>query len=573
MQADPPVRSRAAAEPDETSGAALGAAGRRPDRTVLSTRGRCLLAAGVATAACAVPLEERDLLRVGAFATLLPLLALLLALATRQTVRVHRTLTPHRLPVGAPATMTLQVTGGALAGPLELVDTAPDAAGATAPPRFRVSPTSGDAAVHYTLRPVRRGVHRIGPLVAYGTDPLGLAEFARTVPVARIDRTSAGWTRRGRIGQSTERLLVLPRTVALHGIPHALGSSDGAHGAGAAGSGQGRSDVLVRPYRSGDELRRVHWRSTARHDELMVRLEERPWRGGVTVLLDRRAGAHRGHGPTASLEWAVTFAASACVHLIDRGEPVELVTEDGGCPVPPGAPGGGDGVLDALATLRPSAHTDLGGPALPGSGDVLAILGATALDELPALLARCPGQGHAVLLDVGELGFRHGTGVHGRRVAGTGRGDGRRPARVRGGRSPSPPAAPGPRTCGTSWCPARRRGQVSHEHDRPCPARAPGPAAAAPDRVLGAAGLGRDRAPARRVAGGRRRTGHVVVGIRRGRAWRSSSPSACSVRLRPAAPALIAVAQLAALAGARHGLVHRIPAWCGCCPARRPPAS
>jgi uncharacterized protein (DUF58 family) len=382
---DPADRSRTAAESDESSGSALGAAGRRADRTVLSTRGRCLLAAGLATAACAVPLAERDLLRVGAFATILPLLALLLALATRRTVRVERTLTPRRLPVGAPATMTLQVTGGAAAGPLELVDTAPDAAGATAPPRFRVSPATPDAAARYTLRPVRRGVHRIGPLVAYGTDPLGLAEFARTIP-------------------GTQQLLVLPRTVPLHGIPHALGSSDGAHGAGAAGSGQGRSDVLVRPYRSGDELRRVHWRSTARHDELMVRLEERPWRGGVTVLLDRRAGAHRGHGPTASLEWAVTFAASACVHLIDRGEPVELVTEDGGHAVPPGASGGVDGVLDALATLRPSAHTDLGGPALPGSGDVLAILGSTALDELPALLARCPGQGHAVLLDVGSWG-------------------------------------------------------------------------------------------------------------------------------------------------------------------------
>ena len=263
--------------------------------------------------------------------------------------------------------------------------------------------------MHYTLRPVRRGVHRIGPLVAYGTDPLGLAEFARTVP-------------------GTERLLVLPRTVALHGIPHALGSSDGAHGAGAAGSGQGRSDVLVRPYRSGDELRRVHWRSTARHDELMVRLEERPWRGGVTVLLDRRAGAHRGHGPTASLEWAVTFAASACVHLIDRGEPVELVTEDGGCPVPPGASGGADGVLDALATLRPSAHTDLGGPALPGSGDVLAILGSTAARRASGAARAVPRPGSRRAAGRRELGFRHGPGVHGRRVAGTGRGDGRRAA-------------------------------------------------------------------------------------------------------------------------------------------------
>lgn len=357
--------------------------GGRRERTTLSTRGRCLLAGGVATAVCAVPLAERDLLRVGAFAAVLPLLALLLALVTRRTVRVRRTLTPHRLAVGSTATVTLEVTGGTATGPLELVDTAPDAAGAAAPPRFLVR--GAGTAVRYELRPVQRGVHRIGPLVAHGGDPLGLAEFARTVP-------------------GDEQLLVLPRTVALRGVPHALGSTDGAHGAGAAGSGQGRSDVLVRPYRSGDELRRVHWRSTARHDELMVRLEERPWRGGVTVLLDRRSAAHRGHGPGASLEWAVTFAASACVHLIDRGEPVELVTEDGGPAVAAGAPAGADGVLDALATLRASARTDLTGPPLPGSGDVLAVLGATAADELPALLARCPGQGHAVLLDVAAWG-------------------------------------------------------------------------------------------------------------------------------------------------------------------------
>jgi uncharacterized protein (DUF58 family) len=357
--------------------------GARRERTVLSTRGRCLLAGGVATAACAVPLAERDLLRVGAFAAALPLLALLLALASRRTVRVRRTLTPHRLAVGSTATVTLEMVGGTAAGPLELVDTAPDAAGAAAPPRFTVPARRG--AVHYQLHPRHRGVHRIGPLVAYGGDPLGLAEFARTVP-------------------GSDLLLVLPRTVPLHGVPHALGSTDGAHGAGAAGTGQGRSDVLVRPYRSGDELRRVHWRSTARHDELMVRLEERPWRGGVTVLLDRRAGAHRGHGPGASLEWAVTFAASACVHLIGRGEPVELVTEDGGPAVAAGTPAGPDGVLDALATLRASARTDLTGPPLPGSGDVLAVLGTTGADELPALLARCPGQGHAVLLDVATWG-------------------------------------------------------------------------------------------------------------------------------------------------------------------------
>ena len=440
------------AEPDD-AGPTVLPDGRRADRTVLSTRGRCLLAAGIATAACAVPLAERDLLRVGAFAAVLPLLALLLALATRRTVRVQRTLSPHRLPVGAAATVTLQVTGGAAVGPLELVDTAPDAAGPAAPPRFVVpSRARGTAAaVHYRLHPVRRGVHRIGPLVAYGTDPLGLADFARTVP-------------------GTDRLLVLPRTVPLRGVPHALGSSDGAHGAGAAGSGQGRSDVLVRPYRSGDELRRVHWRSTARHDELMVRLEERPWRGGVTVLLDRRAGAHRGHGPGASLEWAVTFAASACVHLIDRGEPVELVTEDGAARRlrPVHRP-----VRTACSTRSPRCAP----PPVPTSAGPRCRAPATcsrcSARRRPTSFRRC-SRGARVrgtpCCSTSGAGARGGPRSSARQVRR--RRSRRRPPRcaARGGRSPSPPAATAPRTCGTSWCPARPRRPVCRD-----PERGPGP--------------------------------------------------------------------------------------------------
>lgn len=348
--------------------------------TSLTTRGRCLLAGGLATGACAVALDERDLLRVGVVAALLPLLALVLAAAGRRGLAVSRTPADARVPVGTATEVTLTVSGRPAVGPLELVETVPDAAGAGGPPRFRAVPRPAGTRVRYLLRPVLRGAHRIGPLVAHGADPLGLAEFARAVP-------------------GTGRLLVLPRTVALRGLPPALGSGEGTHGGGAARSGQGRSDVLVRAYRSGDELRRVHWRSTARHGELMVRLEEQPWRGGVTVVLDRRAGAHRGHGPASSLEWAVEFAASAAVHLLARGEPVTLLTDDGAALPATGA----DALLDALATVRPSARTGLAGPPLP-TADVLAVLGATTPDEVAALLARCPGRGHAVLLAVDGWG-------------------------------------------------------------------------------------------------------------------------------------------------------------------------
>ena len=348
----------------------------------LTTRGRCLLAGGLATVACAVLLNERDLLRVGAFVALLPPLAALLVRHTHRAVQVQRTLTPTRLPVDGSAGVELQVRGGALAGVLRLADTVPDAAGPVpqSPPRFVVHriPRGDGVRLRYAVRPTLRGVHRIGPLRALACDPLGLAELTREVAGA-------------------DRLVVLPRVVGLHGLPAAFGGGERTAGAALAHQGPGSSDVLVRPYRHGDELRRVHWRSTARHDELMVRLEERPWRGGTTVLLDRRDCAHAGHGADSTLELAVSLAASICMHLIGRGDPVTLVTSDGVELAGPRIPGGTEALLDALAALRPSAQRDLVGPAPQPATDLIAVLGALGPHDVPALLTQHT-PGHAVLL-------------------------------------------------------------------------------------------------------------------------------------------------------------------------------
>jgi uncharacterized protein (DUF58 family) len=346
----------------------------------LTTRGRCLVAGGLATGVCAVVLDERDLLRVGVFAAALPVLALLLAARTRRNLRVTRELTPRRLPVGTDVTVTLRLTGGPLLATLRLGDTVPDGAGlaAAAPPRFVVHRLGGrgGAALDYPLCPQLRGVHRVGPLLARVTDPLGLAEFERELA-------------------PSDPLVVLPRVLPLHGLPLALAAGEGTAGAALSHQGQGASDVLVRTYRQGDELRRVHWRSTARHDELMVRLEERPWRGNTTVLLDRRDGAHRGHGPASSLEFAVSLVASICAHLAGRGEPFALVGEDG---TELAAARDIDAVLDALAAVRPTARGELSPPGEAAGGDLIAVLAAGPPGEFGALAGR-PGGGHAVVLD------------------------------------------------------------------------------------------------------------------------------------------------------------------------------
>jgi uncharacterized protein (DUF58 family) len=75
----------------------------------------------------------------------------------------------------------------------------------------------------------------------------------------------------------------------------------------------------------GDDLRRIHWPSTARHDELLVRHQEQPWQGRTTVLLDVRRAAH----DSVSLELAVSAAASVVMANGARHDLVRLVTTDG----------------------------------------------------------------------------------------------------------------------------------------------------------------------------------------------------------------------------------------------------
>ncbi|GGM37940.1 hypothetical protein GCM10012275_06220 [Longimycelium tulufanense] len=355
----------------------------------LSTRGRCLLAAGIAAALCAVVLDERDLLRVAVFLVALPMLAAVLAARSQVRLLAVRRLLPERVPVGdgAEAELELRSRGRLPAGGLLLEDGVPYALGGR--PRFVVErlPRNQAMMLRYPLRPVIRGVHRVGPLMARVTDPFGLAEFEREL---------AGHN----------RLVVVPRVAALSGMPTGSGLGAGEDGSLLMRAGQGEDDAVVRPYRQGDDIRKVHWRSTARRDELMVRVEERPWRGGTTVLLDRRSAAHRGSGPTSSLEWAVALAASVCVHLQRHGHAVRLVTEDGVVLAGTSAQAAHADhvVLDALAALGASHHRDLACGADPGHGhEMVAVLGATTPAAVGELIRYRPrgARSLAVLLEVG----------------------------------------------------------------------------------------------------------------------------------------------------------------------------
>ena len=131
----------------------------------------------------------------------------------------------------------------------------------------------------------------------------------------------------------------------------------------------------------------------------MVRVEERPGRGGTTVLLDHRAAAHHGAGPAASLEWAVSFAASAALHLRRSGHRVRLVSEHGATIADTPGEGGDhyDNVLlDALAALQPAHQRDITLGHDAGDGQELVAVLGTVSTEAVHELTRAPGEGERV---------------------------------------------------------------------------------------------------------------------------------------------------------------------------------
>ncbi|MFK0289575.1 DUF58 domain-containing protein [Streptomyces sp. NPDC090442] len=346
----------------------------------LTTRGRSFLAAGLAAAACAYLLGQAELLRVGLLLAALPLVCVLVLHRTRYRVTGSRTLAPARVPAAAESRVRLRVENVARlpTGVLMLQDRVPYVLGPR--PRFvldRVEP-GGSREVSYRVRSDLRGRYPLGPLQLRLTDPFGMCELTRAFT-------------------AFDTLTVVPRVEPLPPVRlagEAAGYGDGGHRSLALA---GEDDILPRGYRHGDDLRRVHWRSTARHGELMVRREEQPQKACCTILLDTRAVAHDGSGPDSAFEWAVAGAASAALHLLERGYAVRLLT-DTGSTVPGPAGGGFAGgessdtaglLLDSLAVVE---HSDEEGftaayEALRDGAEGLLIAFFGALDEEQAALA------------------------------------------------------------------------------------------------------------------------------------------------------------------------------------------
>ena len=257
---------------------------------------------------------------------------------TRLKLQVGRRVRPPRVHARQPTRVDISIKNlGRRTPVLRLRDPVASTRGAD----LSVGPLySGETArAAYRVPTERRGVIAIGPMTVEVGDPFGLAI---------VSVRAAGAT----------ELTVFPHVDKIDAPPYTMGHDPhgGAHNPNNLGR-LGEDFYALRQYTVGDDLRRVHWPTTARRDELIVRQDELPWQGRATVLLDAR----RTSTTPDAFELAVSAAASVLTASALRRDLTRMVTTDGGDSGYAGGTAHTDALMEYLASCEPSGRGSLAG--------------------------------------------------------------------------------------------------------------------------------------------------------------------------------------------------------------------
>ena len=254
--------------------------------------------------------------------------------------KITRRIIPERGRVHAPVTIALQIHNDSRGRtPLLLLeDRIPTGLASRA--RFVVPgvEAGGRREVAVELRPQQRGRYEIGPLEAEVSDPFGLA---------RSQSQALGMS--SFLVHPRVEHLALPRdfgerrTVARATIRQPTGP-------------RGEDFYTIREYAEGDDLRKVHWASTAKRGKVMIRHEETPWHTRATIVLDDRRSSYGSISQQAAFERAVSATASLADLYARSGYSYRLA----GAHHPGIASAKGSQqqrmCLDLLATIEPHGH-------------------------------------------------------------------------------------------------------------------------------------------------------------------------------------------------------------------------
>lgn len=309
-------------------------------------QGVLVAAAGVACAVVGRAFGVIELYVIAAALVVGVLVAWIAVIVRRPRIDVRRWIRPAVLTAGETGRVEVVVTnrGAAPPPPFELIEPV----GPSRTARMAVShlPRTRSVSAGYRVPTERRGVLEVGPLTAVRTDVLGLAGSRHTV---------AG----------VEEVLVSPRAHELD-IPELGNGVLGRHLLALAqrlGTGEFHS---LRDYVDGDEPRTVHWRASARSDELKVRQHTVEGLRRVVVVLDQHDRPEVEPGEyDEPFERAVEIAASVVHSAAEAGLTTRFVSSDG---ADLRGPEVGPQTLHLLARIQPSEVPPVEVERDPGEG-------------------------------------------------------------------------------------------------------------------------------------------------------------------------------------------------------------
>lgn len=343
----------------------------------LTRRGFLLLFAAALAFVFAYVIGWYELLIVGSFACIPPLLSLVVVHRMRPQFTVVRTIAPSVLAAGKPGAVRLTVrnVGQRPSAAGSWRDRVPWSPDATAAATLDPMQPSGQLHLRYEFVPPRRGIVEVGPLLVSFTDPFGLAEGQFAVGTA-------------------DRVIIGPEAARLDETVVEIAADSGSARLFQHRSLAGEHDIMTREYRPGDAMRRVHWRASAHHGELMVREEEKRSHAAAVIVLETRvrhyadtAGSRARIPESGAFEWAVRMTASLRDHLSAAGLALNVVETA----MPQlSDPDRLDEFVESLARVHLSFDDDrelsLGAGSPSGAGSIFAVLGVPDAATLGTLV-------------------------------------------------------------------------------------------------------------------------------------------------------------------------------------------
>lgn len=356
----------------------------------LSRRGWGFLVTSAVLFFAAYASGREELLYVAALLAILPITAAIVVRVKRPKLAVTRTFAPQIIEAGTSSSVALAVRNLSAGRSMRARwwESVPWKEGVTPEgllpvlqprsPRFRSRGNS--TTLGYELRPPRRGVFDIGPLSAEVGDGFGLARASVTVGVR-------------------DSVIVTPEVISLAESGLTMPAGDGEARLIQRRAAGDDDDTMTREYRRGDAMRRVHWRATARHGDLMVRQEEQRSLPEATIFIETRFSGYPDTSidepgeESPAFEWAVRMLASVAVHLRRTGFLVTIV-ESGNPQLGEVSGGrrrtwGDEEFLSTLASLEltDEPNEELRG-ARSGAGPLIALVGHPDADTVDAMIAR-----------------------------------------------------------------------------------------------------------------------------------------------------------------------------------------